>query len=185
VGRAIFFDRDGTLIVDRHYLGRPEGVELRPGAADALREAAELGFDAVVVSNQSGVARGYFDEAAVQAVNRRMIDLLGRAPRAVYCCFHHPQGLRPEYAIDCDCRKPKPGLLLRAERELGVSLRDSFLIGDSLRDVGAAKAAGVKAVLLLDGESSEYVKAFGVPAEVDHAAPDLAAAMAWVRSAAR
>lgn len=181
MSKAIFFDRDGTLIRDKHYIGRAEDVELCPGAAEAVREAGALGFDAVVVSNQSGVARGFFDEAAVRAVNERMVELLGTAPRAIYCCFHLPGGLRPEYAIECDCRKPRPGLLQRAERELGTSLKDSFIIGDSIRDLMAGRAAGTKTVLVLTGDAAEYVKTFGRPAEADHVAAGLADAMAWIR----
>jgi D-glycero-D-manno-heptose 1,7-bisphosphate phosphatase len=181
VAKAVFFDRDGTLIQDKHYIARPEDVELCPGAPEALREAEAMGFEAVVVSNQSGVARGFFDEAAVRAVNDRMIELLGAAPRAIYCCFHLPGGLRPEYAIECECRKPKPGLLNRAARELGIALEDSFLVGDSLRDLMAARAAGVRTILVLSGEAAEYVKTFGKPTEADFMAAGLGEAMAWIR----
>jgi D,D-heptose 1,7-bisphosphate phosphatase len=177
--KAIFFDRDGTLIKNQHYLARPDQVELLPGAAEAVREAQKAGFEIFIVSNQSGVARGFFDEAAVDAANRRLIELLGIQPRALYSCFHLPEGVRPEYAIDCDCRKPRPGMLLRAQREHGVSLPDSFIIGDSLRDLQAGCAAGVRTVLVLTGDAVEYVKTFGPPSEADYVAPTLLEAVRW------
>lgn len=180
--KAIFFDRDGTLIRDKNYIARAEEVELCPGAPEAVREARALGFEVVVVTNQSGVARGFFDEAAVRAVNRRMVELLGVEPEAIYCCFHLPEGLRLEYAIECDCRKPRPGLLRRAERERGVSLKDSFVVGDSIRDLVAGRAVGARTVLLMSGSAAEYVKTFGTPSEADHSAPGLPEAMAWIRS---
>jgi D,D-heptose 1,7-bisphosphate phosphatase len=183
--RALFFDRDGTLIRDLGSLARPDLVQLCAGASEALRSAAEMGFEIVIVSNQSGVARGYYDEAAVEAVNRRMIELLGTAPRAAYFCFHHPKGIRPEYALDCDCRKPKPGLLLRAERELGISLPDSVIVGDSMRDLMAGRAAGTRTVLVLTGEAAELVKSMGPPAEADFVAADLRSALKWVRTQLR
>jgi D-glycero-D-manno-heptose 1,7-bisphosphate phosphatase len=180
VRTAVFFDRDGTLIVDRGYLGRPEGVELCPGAAEAFRRAIDLGHEAIVVSNQSGVARGYFDEAANEAVHRRMVELLGAEPHAAYYCFHLPQGPRPEYAIDCDCRKPRPGLLRRAERERGISLADSVIVGDSIRDLLAGRAVGAATALVLTGEAAEMVARLGPPSEADFVGPTLREALDWI-----
>ncbi len=178
--KAVFFDRDGTLIKDQHYLARPDQVELLPGAADALQEARRLGFEIFIISNQSGVARGFFDESAVQAANQRMVELLGLTPKAIYCCFHLPGGLRPEYAIECDCRKPKPGMLQRAQREHGIQLDQSYVIGDSMRDLQAGRAAGASTVMVLTGEGVEYVRKFGRPIEADHVADSLAEAMRWI-----
>jgi D-glycero-D-manno-heptose 1,7-bisphosphate phosphatase len=181
--RAIFFDRDGTLICDQYPHSRAESVELRPGAAQAFRLAKELGFRLVIVTNQSGVARGLFDEQAVAAVNRRMAQLLGVEPCAMYSCFHHPSGVIPRYSIDCDCRKPKPGMLKRAERELGVSLQDSFLIGDSFRDIEAGRAAGTRSILLRGEELEKDPRAGARLSHPDYVADDLDQALGWIRQA--
>ena len=138
--RAAFLDRDGTLIADPGYLGDPAGVVLLPGAATALTQLRAAGFMTVVVSNQSGVARGYFDTSAVQAVNRRMAELLQAADAgaeidAFYFCPHGP-------GDGCSCRKPRPGMFLQAARELGLDLSGSVCFGDSERDVLAGIAAG-------------------------------------------
>lgn len=138
--RAAFLDRDGTLIADPGYLGDPAGVVLLPGVATALMQLRAAGFLTVVVSNQSGVARGYFDAAAVQAVNRRMAELLQAADAragidAFYFCPHGPDD-------GCSCRKPRPGMFLQAARELGLDLPGSVCFGDSERDVLAGTAAG-------------------------------------------
>lgn len=138
--RAAFLDRDGTLIADPGYLGDPAGVVLLPGAATAISQLRQAGFLTVVVSNQSGVARGYFDTGAVQAVNRRMAELLRAADAragidAFYFCPHGPDD-------GCSCRKPRPGMFLQAARELGLDLPGSVCFGDSERDVKASAAAG-------------------------------------------
>lgn len=150
--RAAFLDRDGTLIADPGYLGEPEGVILLPGVAAALAELRAAGFLTVVVSNQSGVARGYFDTAAVEAVNRRMTALLASAHAqaridAIYFCPHGP-------ADACGCRKPQPGLFLQAARELQIDLPGSVCFGDSERDIQAGAAAGCGGGHLVSPSSS-------------------------------
>lgn len=166
---AVFLDRDGTIIRDRDYLADPRGVELLPGAAGGLRALADAGFVLVVVSNQSGVARGFFPESAVAAVNEALAAALARGAGVTiagwYVCPHGPESR-------CDCRKPAPGLLLRAARELGLDLARSFAVGDRDRDVEAGRAAGVRATVRI-GRPDERGAA-------DHAAPDLAAAAAWI-----
>jgi D-glycero-D-manno-heptose 1,7-bisphosphate phosphatase len=150
---GLFFDRDNTLIVNDGYLGDPAGVVLMPGAADAVSAAArEMGFAVVVVSNQSGVARGLFDEAAVRAVDRRMVDLLRAAHPAaavdlqLYCPFH-PNAPVAAYRQDSPLRKPRPGMLLLAAERLSLDLSRSWLVGDAPRDVEAGIAAGCRTVL--------------------------------------
>ena len=141
---AVFLDRDGTLIEDRHFLGDPDGVELLPNAVEGLRRLRDLGAALVVVTNQSGVGRGYFDEDAVEAVNARIAQLLaaeGVELAGVYVCPHGPDD-------GCACRKPAPGLLLRAGEELGLDLGASYLVGDAERDAEAARRAGATAILL-------------------------------------
>lgn len=151
---AIFFDRDNTLIIGTEYLGDPAQVELMPGAATAAARARKLGYATVVVSNQSGVARGYFDEATVQAVNQRMEDLLlaenadAIIDREEYCPFH-PQGSIERYAIESDLRKPKPGMIFKAAHALALDLRNSWMIGDAPRDIEAGAAAGCRTILFV------------------------------------
>lgn len=144
--RAVFLDRDGTIIEDRRYLADAEGVTLLPGAARGLRRLAEAGYLLVVTTNQSGIARGMFGEAEFRAVQKRMESLLhahGVTLDGVYHCPHHPDHTGP-----CDCRKPAPGMALRAARELDIRLTDSVFVGDRPRDVEAAPSLGARGILL-------------------------------------
>ena len=118
--RAVFLDKDGTLVEDVPYNVDPRLVRLSPGAAPAARRLREAGYALIVVSNQSGVARGYFKRSALRAVEERLRSLLADAGvplTGFYDCPHHPEGVVPQYAVTCKCRKPRPGLLLRAARE--------------------------------------------------------------------
>jgi D-glycero-D-manno-heptose 1,7-bisphosphate phosphatase len=150
---AVFFDRDNTLIVNDGYLGDPKGVVLAEGAAPAVARAHDLGFAVVVVSNQSGVARGMFGEDAVNAVNARMDQLLRTAnPAAIidrheFCPFH-PAAIVERYRLHSNLRKPKPGMLLKAAREMQLDLTRSWLIGDAGRDIEAGHAAGCRTILV-------------------------------------
>ncbi|AUX34188.1 MULTISPECIES: HAD-IIIA family hydrolase [Sorangium] len=141
--RAAFLDRDGTMIHDPGYLADPAGVALLDGTAAAVALLRRSGYAVVVVSNQSGVARGLYGAAGVAAVNQRMMDLLAAVEpeariAAVYVCPHGPEE-------GCPCRKPRPGLLLRAALDLDIDLAGSLAVGDSSRDVEAALAAGIPA----------------------------------------
>jgi D-glycero-D-manno-heptose 1,7-bisphosphate phosphatase len=150
---AVFFDRDNTLIANDGYLGDPRGVELVHGAADAVARARALGYAVVVFSNQSGVARGMFSEEAVHAVNHRMDEMLldenGHAviDRHEFCPFH-PEATEERYRQDSDLRKPKPGMILQAERQLALDLPRSWVVGDAPRDIEAGKAAGCRTILV-------------------------------------
>jgi D-glycero-D-manno-heptose 1,7-bisphosphate phosphatase len=151
---AVFLDRDGTLIEEVGYLDRPERVILYPYAVDAIRALNRAGLPIVIVSNQSGVARGFFTEATVDDVHRRIADLLARGGAhidAYYYCPHHPAGHVPEYAIPCDCRKPGRGLVDRAVRELGIDPARSFAVGDRWVDVALARRFGGRGVLVRTG----------------------------------
>lgn len=144
---CVFFDRDGTLIEERNYLSDPEQVALLPGAAEAVRRAREAGFLAVVLTNQSGVGRGYFRMEDVEAVHRRMQELLaaeGARLDAIYVCPHAPEE-------DCSCRKPRTGLVELAARELGIDLPRSWMIGDKAADIEMARNAGMRGALVLTG----------------------------------
>lgn len=160
--RALFLDRDGSLIVDRDYLADPALVELLPGAAQAIARMNRSGWLVIVVTNQSGVARGYFDLAAVSAVHAeidRQLALAGAHVDAWMTCPHHPDGKVVEFATHCTCRKPAPGLLLQAARNLGVDLAASAMAGDKLSDVQAGDAAGCTSWLLLTGYGGSYLSA--------------------------
>jgi len=152
---AVFFDRDNTLILADGFLGDPAAVVLVDGAPDAVARVRQYGFRVVTISNQSGVARGLFDEAAVIAVNQRLSELLQEAnPAAVidrheFCPFH-PDAVVERYKQDSFLRKPKPGMILAAAAELSLDLGRSWVVGDAPRDIEAGRAAGCRTVLLKD-----------------------------------
>lgn len=169
---AVFLDRDGTLVVERYYLADPDRVELVPGAAAALRALAAAGYALVVVTNQSGIARGLYGEAEYRAVQRRIEELLEREDvrlDAVYHCPHHP-----DYTGPCECRKPETGLFRRAARELGLDLGRSICVGDRLKDVLPARELGCAAgILVRTGYGEEQSRDAPDWVEI---APDLPAA---------
>ena len=152
---ALFLDRDGVLIEEVEYLARPEQVRLIPGAAAAIRKVNDAGWRVVVVSNQSGVARGLFPESLLPEIHRVIADrLLAEAGARVdrfYYCPHHPTEGQGGYRIDCDCRKPKPGMLLKAAAELGIDLARSWMVGDRATDLQAGAAAGCRTILVRTG----------------------------------
>ncbi|HEY5337722.1 MAG TPA: D-glycero-beta-D-manno-heptose 1,7-bisphosphate 7-phosphatase [Rhizomicrobium sp.] len=159
---AIFLDRDGVLNVDRGYVYRPQDFEWISGAIAAVRRINEEGYLAIVVTNQSGIARQYYSEADFLALTHWMNDTLashGAHIDAVYHCPHHPEGTDAKFAVDCDCRKPKPGLLHRAIRDLNVAPQRSFLIGNEARDLEAAKAAGLRSYLFEGGNLDDFLTA--------------------------
>lgn len=146
---AVLLDRDGTILVEKEYLADPGEAELIPGAGDGLRRLQEAGYALVVLTNQSGIARGLYGEPEYRAVDARMRELLrahGVEVAASYHCPHHP-----DFTGECDCRKPAPGLFERAIRELDLDPLRSWLIGDRLRDIEAAAALGARAILVLTG----------------------------------
>jgi D-glycero-D-manno-heptose 1,7-bisphosphate phosphatase len=155
---ALFLDRDGTLIEDRDFLSRVGDISFIPGAFRAIRNANESSIPVVLISNQSGIARGLFKESTLEkihfAVSEQVRNSGGRID-AIYYCPHHPEGAVREYRLDCDCRKPKPGLLLHAAADLGIDLNRSVMIGDSLRDIAAGNSAGCRSVLVLTGNGLE------------------------------
>ena len=184
--RAVFLDRDGTLNVDREYVGTPEDVELVPNAAVGARMLAGAGFILVVVSNQSGIARGYFSEQQADAVDERLAELLaahGVTIAASYRCPHLPDASVPEYAIACDCRKPLPGLILRAAADLSLDVKRSWAIGDRPRDVAAGAAAGCRTIAVVPAPSTPEAEDFGA-CQPDFRARDLVDAARLVIAAA-
>lgn len=146
---AAFLDRDGVLNVDRGYTFKPEDLAMIPTAAAAVRLLNTAGYYVFVVSNQSGVARGFYTEAAVDLFNTRIQDILlieGAHIDAFYYCPHHPDGAIKELAIQCRCRKPAPGMLEQAARDWPIDLSRSFLIGDKDDDLAAARAFHIRGV---------------------------------------
>ena len=181
--RGVFLDRDGTLIEEVGYLDRKERVELYPWTIDALRALNRANFRTVMVTNQSGVARGFFDEAVVADVHAHIAALLesgGARLDAYYYCPHHPDGKITQYAVRCDCRKPGRGLVDRAARELGVDPAQSFVVGDRWLDVELARAIGARGILVRTGygltEEAKPRESLTADAVVDN----LIAAVSWI-----
>ncbi len=157
--RAVFLDKDGTLIEDVPYNVDPQQIKLTSGAIEGLLLLQQAGYKLIVITNQSGVARGYFPESALVAVEERLRQLLateGIYLADFYYCPHHPDGVVPEFSLACDCRKPAPGLLLRAAGEHNIDLRSSWFVGDILNDVEAGHCAGCKTILLDNGNETEW-----------------------------
>lgn len=148
IKNAIFLDRDGVIVVDTGYISSPEELILFPDIIPVLKKL-QHSFRLIVVSNQSAVARGYFTEEDLFAVNERVIQMLADHDiglDAIYYCPHHPTAGQDEYRIECECRKPQPGLLRMATKEFGLELDKSFLIGDKDIDIQAGRALGIKTI---------------------------------------
>lgn len=157
--RAVFLDKDGTLIEDVPYNVDPERIQLTRGAVEGLQLLHAAGYQLIVITNQSGIARGYFPESALVAVKERLHQLLAEVgvPLAgFYHCPHHPHGVVKELAIACSCRKPEPGLLLCAAADRGIDLAQSWFIGDILNDVEAGRRAGCRTILINNGNETEW-----------------------------
>ena len=151
---AIFLDRDGTLSHEVGYVNHPSRFRLYPWSASAVRAINRASWLAVVVTNQAGVARGYFPESVFQEVQSRLrgeVEAGGGHFDAVYACLHHPSVGELPYRESCDCRKPRPGLLRRAEKELGADLRSSWVIGDRYSDMQLAWSVGASGALVKSG----------------------------------
>jgi D,D-heptose 1,7-bisphosphate phosphatase len=156
--QAVFLDRDGTINEEVGYLDRMEKLQLIPGAAEAIRLINKSGMKTVVITNQSGVARGFFDEAFVEKTHTHLRDILrvkGALIDAFYFCPHHPTEGRAEYLKICDCRKPAPGMLLRAAEELRIDTHRSYMVGDTLKDIEAGVRAGAQGILVRTGCGGE------------------------------
>jgi len=172
VNKAVLIDRDGTLIEERHYLADPERVVLERRAIPALKALDEAGYLLILVTNQSGIGRGLITPEAFRAVQERIAALLeahGLALRAVYHCPHHPTEARGPYLRECDCRKPRTGMLESAIREHDLDRAASFMLGDSPADIQAGRAAGLRTVLVRTGYGEETAKT----ARPDYVADDL------------
>ena len=164
--KAAFLDRDGTIIVEKHYIANPDDVVLAEGALEGLHAFVAAGYKLVVVTNQSGIARGLYREEDFHAVQQRLEEMLaeeGIRFDAVYYCPHHP-----DFTGDCDCRKPGPGMYRQAERNLGVDLENSVYVGDRMKDVLPARDFGGRGILVRTGYGA--AESEDAPAWVERAA---------------
>lgn len=157
--KAVFLDKDGTLVEDIPYNINPSLIQLTPNAGAALQLLHQAEYALIIISNQSGVARGYFAESALAVVEesiRSHLAHLGVPLTGFYYCPHHPEGIVRSYAIECDCRKPSPGLIVKAAEEHQLDLAQSWFVGDILHDIEAGRAAGCRTILIDNGNETEW-----------------------------
>ena len=174
MARAVFFDRDGTIARDVPYCRRVEDFEIMPQVPEAIRLLNDAGFKVAVVTNQSGIARGYFTEQTLSLIHekmRRELARWGAHVDAIYVCPHHPDQ-------ECGCRKPKPALLVQAAKDMGIALQLSYMVGDDAKDVGAGRAAGCRTVLVTTGPNQGAAAGQGQGA--DFTASTLHEAAEWI-----
>ena len=158
--KAIFVDKDGTLIQDIAYNINVDLIEIEPEVVDGLKLLQKEGFLLIVISNQPGIAKGYFTEEDVKKVGEKISALLlphHLKIEGFYYCPHHPEGNIKEYAVECECRKPLPGLILEAAANFNIDLTQSWMVGDILNDVEAGKRAGCRTVLIDNGNETQWV----------------------------
>jgi len=153
--KAVFLDRDGTVSHEVGYVNHERRLRLLPGSAAAIRKLNDAGIPVVLVTNQAGVARGYFEEPLVHVVHRRLEQLMqeeaGARLDGIYFCPHHPDVGEPPWRLDCDCRKPRPGMLHRASKDLDLDLSCSYLVSDHIKDVSMAMTSGLTGVMVRTG----------------------------------
>lgn len=179
---AAFIDRDGVINEELDYVHRPEDFRLLPGVVEGLRLLQDAGFALVVVTNQAGIARGLYGEADFQRLTAHMrAQLAAKGVRlaGVYHCPHHPTAGIGPWRVDCECRKPRPGMLLQAARDLGLDLAASVIVGDKGSDLEAGWAAGVRLAVLVE---SGHVPDAQARSNADHTAPGLLDAARWILS---
>ena len=178
--KAVFLDRDGVINRDLGYVHRIADFEFLPGAPEAMRRFMDAGYQLVVVTNQSGIARGYFSETQYQALTSHMrasLEGYGVTVAGVYHCPHHPEALRPEFRLRCDCRKPQAGMILQAASDLDIDLGRSILVGDKVSDIEAGRRAGVRSCYLIGHLAADT--------ELARSFPSLADCAEWVTGDAR
>ncbi len=184
-GAAVFTDRDGTLNVEVDYLGDVRQLRLLPGVAAGIRLLNQARVPVVITTNQSGVARGYFDEKVVEEINGTLVKRLrhlGAQVAGVYYCPHHPSAGKPPYRRQCNCRKPSPGLLRKAALCLGLDLRNCYSVGDMASDVMVGQRTGGKGILVLTGHGRSTLdrEVGGGKLCPDHVARNFCAAARWI-----
>ncbi|WP_027180153.1 D-glycero-beta-D-manno-heptose 1,7-bisphosphate 7-phosphatase [Maridesulfovibrio bastinii] len=149
--KYVLLDRDGTIIIDKHYLCDPAGVELLPGVVDGLKKFQKSGYGLIILTNQSGIGRGYYQEKDMHAVNNRMTELLaehGISIAKIYFCPHAPEQ-------NCNCRKPETGMVEAAIRDFGFNIKDSLIIGDKICDIECGIKSGAASILVRTGKGAK------------------------------
>lgn len=182
--RAVFIDRDGTFNVLGNYINKVEDLDLIPGSDKAVKLARDAGFLVIVVTNQAGVARGYYSEEDVAIFHQNIQDVLARFGTkidAFYYCPYHPIHGKGKYLKDDECRKPKPGMLLQAAKEHGIDLENSYMIGDNIGDIQAGQAAGCRTIMVRTGYGNEHqFKLDELEEHVAAVTEDLLSAVEWI-----
>lgn len=180
--RAAFLDRDGVIIQEPpHYAHKLSQLKLIYNSADAIRLLNENGFVVIIVSNQAGIAYGYYQEKHAVLLNLAMKEELAKEGAhidAIYYCPHHPEAKIERYRADCNCRKPKPGMLKKAEKEFNIDLKRSFMVGDKLSDIEAGKRAECRTVMVRTGHGAEVLGSSEI--ECDYVADDLSDAVGYL-----
>ena len=182
-GPAVFLDRDGVINEEVEYLAHPDELRLLPGVPRAIRMLNRANRPVLVVTNQSAVARGYIPEEQVGVIHTALSRLLARDGAHVdryYYCPHHPEAGQGDYLQACNCRKPRPGMLLKARDDFDLDLSRAALVGDKVSDLGAARAVGAKAILVRTGYGEALSRAWPEPWQPDHVARDLEHAVLWL-----
>jgi D-glycero-D-manno-heptose 1,7-bisphosphate phosphatase len=179
--KAVFMDRDGVIIEDSGYPHERDKIRFLPRVGEAIKALNENGFKVIVITNQAGVARGYFTEETVKEVNRHIQKTLaeqGAYINMIYYCPHHTEGVIEEYKKDCYCRKPNPGMIEKAVCQFNIDLRSSFAIGDHHSDIEAGQRTGCRTILLSNGDSPNNERQIAIMP--DHVASDLYEAVRWL-----
>lgn len=179
--KAIFLDRDGTIIEDQGYISSPEQIKFLPGSVEAIKMLKDAGYKIIIISNQSGVARGLLTEDMLQTIDkiihRTILNGGGNIDGSYYCPHHPEHGVYP-YKQACECRKPHIGLIKRATREHDIDLNGSFMVGDHSNDVETAKRAGIPGIFVMTGHGKEEKD--NLKSQPAHFAPDLLSAAKWI-----
>ena len=184
---AVFIDRDGTISEEIGYVNDPDRYSLLPRSAEAIKLINDMGLKAVVVTNQAGVARGYFPEWMIKKVHDRLEELLeekGARLDAIYYCPHHPSVCEPPYRADCDCRKPRTGMIDAAAVDMNIDVKSSYMIGDKITDVEFAHRVGAKGIFVKTGYGKGDLALFGDSwtTTPDYIAEDLLDAVEWIKA---
>ena len=177
---AVFFDRDGTINEEAGYIGSLRDLHIYPNAVEAVRMVNDAGMKAVVITNQSGVARGLIEEDFLSEIHGQIRDHLAKQGAVIdgfYYCPHHPTAGSEPYRQQCSCRKPEPGMLIRAAEDHGIDLSISYVIGDHASDIQAAKRVSAKGILVKTGHGLEHLNG---DAEPDYTAEDVLDAVRWI-----
>ena len=186
--KAVFLDRDGTISVEIGYIDNPADLSLYPFSAEALSALQKMGYKLIVVTNQSGVARGKFTESHVHDVNNMLRRLLGETDVMlddIYYCPHYPEGGVEEYSVECSCRKPGNELLTRAQSKFNINFSNSYMIGDKISDVDCGRNTGAKSILVRTGYGKEQEKLLQKRSsddQPDYIADSLKEAAEWIKN---